>query len=43
MQTNNLDAMMSFSHVLIDIYDQLHKLRSQQHNESLTRLTVYRG
>jgi hypothetical protein len=41
MRTNNLDAMMSFSHVLIDIYDQLHKLRSQKHNKSRTGLTVY--
>jgi hypothetical protein len=43
LRTNNLDASMSFSHVLIDIYDQLYKLHSQRHNESQTSLIVYRG
>jgi hypothetical protein len=43
MRTNNINLIMSFSHVLIDIYDQLHKLCPQQHNESRTGLTVYRS
>ena len=43
MRTNNLDGMMSFSHVLIDIHDQFHKSYSQLHNQLQTNVVVYHG
>jgi hypothetical protein len=43
MRTNNIDAIMAFSHVLIDIYDKLNELHCQQRVRAISYNTVYRG